>query len=56
MTPTGQTVCANCGQVIAQGATIKRDANGHWRHAEKCGPDLIGMKVRRRVNRETVQQ
>jgi len=51
-----RTVCANCGQRIAQGATSKQDSNGRTRHAEKCGPDLIGMKVRKRVNHEALQQ
>jgi hypothetical protein len=50
------TVCSNCGQRIAQGATIKQDANGQTRHAEKCGPDLLGMKARRQPRQEVMQQ
>ncbi|MBY0562455.1 hypothetical protein [Hyphomicrobium sp.] len=38
--------CANCGEDIAMGATIKQTKDGRWRHAEKCGPELEDMKVR----------
>lgn len=53
-----RTVCANCGQAIAVGATTKQDVNGRTRHAEKCGPDLIGTKVRRQPRQQfaTIQQ
>ena len=38
-------ICANCGEPIKALATMKKDANGNWRHAELCGEELRGLRV-----------
>ena len=40
-------ICSNCGEPIKALATMKKDANGNWRHAELCGEELRGLKVTR---------
>lgn len=45
----GPDLCSNCNGPIKTLATIVPDGKGGWRHAEKCGAELEGMRVRRPV-------
>ena len=40
-------ICSNCSEPIKLLATMKRDADGNLRHAEKCGEELRDLKVTR---------